>query len=429
VQPDLSYALNPKVFSAFHGIDKIAEAGRQLADFGPDRANASYHVVRVVDNESGATLGGKAVEGNGAYVAAQHAGTNPDADPWFYLDTSTGVVTLTAAGAMAQHCIGNTLTVTVEASAGGYLKDTGSLVFTLSAPDSGYTYDLLAGANNGMQITNAKSHYDVLQIHQGDTALTEMQVMPTAHGVNAAPTSLYLDVGNNYVEVQNHFSAANPLAVEYLTFMDGGTYYGYNFGTAGGLDYYRIATTESTLASPVVNGTDCSDLLFGSTSADGHGEIFFGGDGNDLIFADPLSSGSPGHWTDLVNGFADKLDGGAGNDLLVAGGGNDMLDGGTGNDVLIGGYGNDELRGGAGADIFVMNAPVGAANADVIRDFQPGTDRIFLDKRIFGADAISGHHIGYDAASGALSYDAQLFATLDNRPALNLPYENYFIIA
>ncbi len=45
------------------------------------------------------------------------------------------------------------------------------------------------------------------------------------------------------------------------------------------------------------------------------------------------------------------IDGGAGNDVLTAGGGNTYLLGGAGNDVLVGGPGNNVLVGGAGSDV------------------------------------------------------------------------------
>ena len=44
------------------------------------------------------------------------------------------------------------------------------------------------------------------------------------------------------------------------------------------------------------------------------------------------------------------LMGGAGNDTLVAGGGNDSLNGGAGNDSLVAGSGSDSLVGAAGND-------------------------------------------------------------------------------
>ncbi|MDO8719348.1 MAG: hypothetical protein Q7K20_10260 [Polaromonas sp.] len=426
--PTQPYALNPNPVNITHRIDIPGDAGQPLADFGPDRSGAIYHIVNVIDNNaSNAKVTGRAVEGNGVYDPAKNPGANPATDPWFYLDTSTGIVSLTAAGAAAQ-CIGSSFTVSLQATANGVVSDVATLNFTLTAPTSGNTYDFVASAINGLQITNAATGYDVLQVHQGNADFTQMQFMPTAHGVNAAPTALYVQVDNNFAEIQNHFSAPNPLAVEYLTFTDAGKYYGYDLGTASALSYYKIATTESTAASPTVNGTDCNDLLFGSTSSDGHAEVFYGGAGNDLIFADLLFSGGiPGKWVTEINGFSDQLYGGDGNDLLVGGGGVDGLYGDAGNDVLIGGYGIDQLTGGAGNDIFVFNAPTGAANADTIHDFTVGEDKILLDKAVFGADALTGHHIAYNAGTGVLSYDGDVFATLANKPVLALDQTNFIV--
>ena len=72
---------------------------------------------------------------------------------------------------------------------------------------------------------------------------------------------------------------------------------------------------------------------------------------------------------------ADQLTGSAPDDLLIGGAGNDTLLGGAGQDVLIDGAGEDWLTGGSGADLFVLT---GDGMADVITDFQPGTDRLDL---------------------------------------------------
>mgnify|MGYP006171895921 CR=1 FL=1 len=73
-----------------NGVDNQGDSGRVLADFGPTGLDSgfSYSVVRVVDNESGAAVSGKAVSGFGAYNSSQYL--NPASDPWFYLNSSTG---------------------------------------------------------------------------------------------------------------------------------------------------------------------------------------------------------------------------------------------------------------------------------------------------------------------------------------------------
>lgn len=85
---------------------------------------------------------------------------------------------------------------------------------------------------------------------------------------------------------------------------------------------------------------------------------------------------------------AEALTGGAAGDLLSGGLGNDTLKGGAGEDILMDGGGADSLYGGTGADIFVMSAD---AQGDVIRDYQPGIDRIDLSAwgRVYSLSAVT----------------------------------------
>lgn len=65
-----------------------------------------------------------------------------------------------------------------------------------------------------------------------------------------------------------------------------------------------------------------------------------------------------------VDGFADNLSGGNGNDTLVGKSGNDILRGGGGDDVLVGGPGDDVLDGGDGADVYVLEPGGGVDRAE-----------------------------------------------------------------
>ncbi|MFC0201637.1 CAP domain-containing protein [Paracoccus rhizosphaerae] len=140
-----------------------------------------------------------------------------------------------------------------------------------------------------------------------------------------------------------------------------------------------------------INGGGGADALHGGRGNDvimGHlgndriwgdigGDRLSGGAGNDIM------AGGPGY--DVMTGDMgdDRMFGGDHNDRLFGNWGADTLLGGTGNDLLAGGLGNDELHGGAGADQFVFAGQVGV---DRIVDFQPGIDRILIDKDLVGRD-------------------------------------------
>lgn len=418
---------------SLHPIDSSGDDGQRLANFDSNQASAVFSVKRVVDVATGAEVTGRHASGNGAYNPAAYAAyDDPATDPWFYLDTASGELYLTAAGAAAS-CIGQSFTVTVQAVANGITSAEGSVTFTLTAPTTGTTYDLHTALNSlPLEPSAPSSAYDVVRVYQGDADLSSMQIFAGQISLLSDPTHLFIEVNDGYADVaqQLSYEGSTTAPVEYLTFMEQGSYYGYDFGTASGLNYYKI---DSDLDG---QGSSCGDLQFDVFDAGGGSlAVFNGGGGNDLIFTDPLFTlGNPSLSGSIAQqGQPDQLNGGSGNDLLVAGGGADTLNGGTGNDVLIGGYGQDQLTGGAGADIFVFNATPGGAHADTIMDFVTGTDKIMLDGRIFqGIDGELSNlasSVTYNPTNGQLSYGAQVFAILDSAPAtLALDGTNFEIV-
>lgn len=86
--------------------------------------------------------------------------------------------------------------------------------------------------------------------------------------------------------------------------------------------------------------------------------------------ADSTEADSAAHVSGSV--FADIITGDAGANTLF---------GNAGDDVLTGLGGADALRGGAGADTFVFLTP--EDGIDVIGDFEPGIDRIVVDRARF----------------------------------------------
>lgn len=114
-----------------------------------------------------------------------------------------------------------------------------------------------------------------------------------------------------------------------------------------------------------------ADLIYGGAGHDlirtRHGtDIAYGGDGNDTIRSnggnDSLYGGAGADRLAATGGDGEDevvlLDGGAGADRLLGSGGTDMMYGGTGNDTLEGRGGDDHLWGGAGNDTFLFRAEV-----------------------------------------------------------------------
>ena len=143
----------------------------------------------------------------------------------------------------------------------------------------------------------------------------------------------------------------------------------------------------SLMDDDYLDGGAGADWLFGFLGDD----VLLGGDGTDYLFGDTVPENSPtvhvlytsatfyyglvafessDYWFSTVEGGADYLEGGDGNDMLRGDGGNDVLHGGDQNDELIGddgdvgqvrqgddlldgGDGDDFLFGGGGADILI----------------------------------------------------------------------------
>lgn len=141
-----------------------------------------------------------------------------------------------------------------------------------------------------------------------------------------------------------------------------------------------------------------NDTLDGGTGSD---TVFFTGNVGVTINLGLTTAQVTGYGTDtLLNienlqtgggnddlsgtGSANRLQSGAGNDILRGGAGNDLLYGGTGADRLIGGTGRDMLFGGGddgATDVFVFSDVADSgkgATRDVISDFVAGTDDIDL---------------------------------------------------
>jgi Ca2+-binding RTX toxin-like protein len=190
--------------------------------------------------------------------------------------------------------------------------------------------------------------------------------------------SINLGAGDDSISVMVSGTYGTPsLSTMDMTLLDGGA----------GTD--TISFEESTVASGTTlnlttGGATNFENLTGSASietlnGDANANTITGNGGTDTIY------GNAGD--DILYGYAnDYMDGGAsyqsGDDVLYGGSGDDQLYGTAGENTLDGGTGKDTMYGGNGADTFVLRAGDGSsvlANADVIADFQNGTDVIGMD--------------------------------------------------
>jgi Ca2+-binding RTX toxin-like protein len=210
----------------------------------------------------------------------------------------------------------------------------------------------------------------------------------------------------------------------------------------------------------IIDGGAGADRMLGMTGNDTYkvdnaGDVVdeTGGSGGDVVHSTvSLDLSDAAHAVGAIEAIlllgtaAIKAFGNASVNALTGNAGANVLRGYGGNDVLNGGVGQDTLTGGANDDFFVFNAPLSAANRDLLNDFANiggNNDTIRLENSVMtglGAagtlnanlfHAGSGAHdandrIIYHQPSGALSYDANgndaggstLLATISTNPVL-----------
>ncbi|WP_436124700.1 Ig-like domain-containing protein, partial [Aminobacter sp. LjRoot7] len=178
------------------------------------------------------------------------------------------------------------------------------------------------------------------------------------------------------------------------------------------------AVTPFDISIPVTATDGDGDTVSGSVTAklSPDGSTWQGTSGNDAHTTTATETtllGEDGNDTlNGLNGLADLLSGGRGDDTLTGNSGNDILFGGSGadslfgggdNDILIGGSGQDLLSGGTGADTFKLE---NLDMADIITDYSGAEgDKIDLTALFDSAPATVGDYVNYDAGTGKLSVD------------------------
>jgi Ca2+-binding RTX toxin-like protein len=180
-----------------------------------------------------------------------------------------------------------------------------------------------------------------------------------------------------------------------------------------------LVVGSSQAGNDTLYGNKGEDILIASdfTGFFG-GNLMFGGQGNDRMYAVAGTSGN-------VNGelmfgdLGDDLLFSNGNDTLVGGGVASDPGGNDGSDTLLGGFGNQLLIGGTGNDFYLFQRGVsrsiagglftegGYGGQDVIRGFELGTNRDVID--LF--DLASGDGINITELNGTSAVIA-LFGSL-----------------
>lgn len=197
---------------------------------------------------------------------------------------------------------------------------------------------------------------------------------------------------------------------------------------------------EGGKGNDYLTGNDGADTLCGQ---DGNDSIYGGGD-QDRIYG--------GIGADSIDGGdgADILRGDDGADYIFGGNGSDTIWGGSGDDTIVGGAGHDKLSGGSGHDVFIVDANYDSF--DLITDFQPKSDRIFISgMQEFGLHSgslnssqfenISANVPGgntavvqYDESNGGVYFDpdgagaAPHILLVYVSPCLNIGVENFYFM-
>jgi len=174
-------------------------------------------------------------------------------------------------------------------------------------------------------------------------------------------------------------------------------------------DGVRVLVASGAQAGKSVLLQDVSLLQLATSNVSfANGSALLFGDNSTAQNDDAANRLTGGAGNDLLQGFggADTINGGNGNDVIRGGAGNDLFSGNAGTDWVEGGTGNDTMTGGSGKDNFAFTAS-GAANADTVRDFASGWDSLHFDAGNFSALGPAGQFSGGDgrfhAAAGATS--------------------------
>jgi Ca2+-binding RTX toxin-like protein len=254
-----------------------------------------------------------------------------------------------------------------------------------SAFTGNWTIDLKAGDDtlNSAKLKNA----DSIDMGAGDDTISLMLTGSNGTNTIANANLAKLDGGAGWDTLFFEESGASTTAL--------------TLSIANATNFEGIVGTDG---AETITGNASDNFLAGGnySSSDSVNDTLNGGAGNDMLMASYGCSGCSGdkyafvkqYWPyannyttegTFRNGSATYWQSG-GDHTLNGGAGDDILFGAEGEDTLDGGTGQDNLVGGRGIDTFVIRAGDGStdiANTNVIQDFKDGTDLIGMDSLTF----------------------------------------------
>ncbi len=380
---------------SFNGNGSLADQIIEAANDGNDTAQSSLSYVLPVNVENLALTGGSAIDGAGNAVANALTGNaannrldGMEGDDT--LDGGDGNDTL-AGNQGSDQLLGGSGDDILQGGKDNDRLEGGDGFDTLIGGDGN---DVLAGMNQGDSLAGGNGD-DFLGGGKG------LDILDGGEGNDTLVGGLGSDtlIGGNGIDTADYSGSAEALAID--------------LNLVGAQVVSLLQATESLSGIENLLGGAFNDLITGNAlnnllAGNAANDTLAGGDGFDTI--------DGGDGDDNLSGMnqGDVINGGNGNDLLGGGKGQDMLDGGEGDDTLQGGLGTDVLTGGNGIDKFVFSTALdGVINVDTLTDFISGTDQIQISAITFGAFAAQvgqtiglGPNLTYNAATGALAYDA-----------------------
>jgi hypothetical protein len=366
---DGTYAAGNSVAVTVHNLPPTANAGGSysvneggtviLHGTGTDPAGAADPLTFAWDLDNNGTF--ETTGANPVFSAAGLDGPTVKTVKLQVSDGDGGVTTDTATI--------NVLNVAPTASAGGPYStfDDTAITLTGTATDPAGALDPLTYAwdldNNGtFETSGATATFNpvALGLHGAQTRTVSLRVSDGDGGVTTVATTVQI-LGTG-------------------TTLSGGTLFvvGSNSGSNNGSDVVTVGLSGGKI-QVFSNVNNNSTLQF--NASDVHSIQISARGGNDVV---TIASNVTVPAT---------IDGGAGDDVLIGGGGPTVIFGGTGNDVIVGGTSTNILDGGDGNDVVVGNSGrdlvIGGKGTDVVTGGS-------------GDDIVIGGYTSYDSNQAAL---------------------------